>query len=157
MWITLIQTRHFFAGETSPKEEFVDMYECIKKKKLSQIVHSECPQALWAPRNTSKVTFDPNTRISHTPPGTPTSEDRKKLKWTEPSGNKEAEWHPQLKKVFEPALRKANHPPFWKIWKQCKFVDHTIPGWDRDSDTCLSFASIGRCSRGKYCNSSYFY
>ena len=148
MWILLVQARHFGAGNIKVLPEFENMLQSVQRKQLT-IEYSECPCALWSQSILRLGKRKAEEGITPAEPaggggggGGTGSDSNKKQKGTE-------DWHPLLKQAFEPALEKAGHPRFYKIWNMLN-ID-SVPGLDKRKHYCLPYLVKNTCNHGAQC------
>ena len=139
LWITLLQTRHFAAGEITLLAEFKNMLEKIVSKDMT-ISHAEVPAALVAqtPSTPTKTKRDRDLNPIMPEP----DEDRKRKK---PPDSDTI--HPLLKRHFvDNVLRTAPRASLTQI---CTFCNTSVRHLCRDNKRCV-LAMLGMC-KNKRC------
>ena len=135
LWIILLQTRHFAAGEGTLLAEFKTMLEKMVAKDTT-ITHAEVPAALVV---TTPLTPTKPKRDRDFTPVTPDDDDgseRRKAR------KRETKVHPLLQKHFpDNVLRKA---PGVSLKQICKFCNTLVLQVCRDDKRCV-LAMLSMC------------
>ena len=145
LWITLLQTRHFAAGNITTLTEFKNMMDKITAKE-SNITHAEVPVAFITPLAPKRKIQD----ISG-PYDTPRTPPRRPLNFTPapvtPSPDRPTRVHPVLReKLVNNVLRKN---PTLSLTKIAKFCNTTLNTLSKDPTKCV-LGFLGTCT-SKFC------
>ena len=131
LWIILLRTRHFAAGNDNHLSEFKTMCDKVTSKDMS-ISHAEVSTALYE-NATPTVT---GKRRNEDGPKNPIE---KKVKKTQSA----AKIHPKLKeKIFDTIMRKN---PSYSLTKLAKYCNTSLPALALDKSKCL-LHFFGKCT-----------
>jgi len=135
LWIILLQTRHFAAGNENHLSEFKTMCDKLTAKDMS-ISHAEVPTALYEDKPATEV--KPGKRKAEE--GVLKDPIDKKGKKT-PLGPLKI--HPKLKeKIYDPIMK---NNPSYSLTKLAKYSNTSLPAMALDKSKCL-LHFFGKCT-----------
>jgi hypothetical protein len=144
LWILLLQTRHFAAGNQTTLAEFRNMADKVTAKD-SNITHAEVPAAFLIDDDKRKRKREDAPAEDNRTPVTPKGNDQGNP--VTPSPDRKVRVHPLIKeKIIDNVVKQNPNTPIRKI---CRFANTELSKLSKDPSKCV-LGMLGSC-RSRFC------